>query len=266
MSLDTDLDISLPSSRELELETLLRQRDSQLSALTYEIKHLRRSIVSLPEEKTTTGQALADADADGAPAPAPLSPTDPVTLPPSLIAVLSPHLHINPGTSSIVSSKSAGNNTVNAALLQRARVLQEENDELYTLLRVGEVGRLREEVKGLRRVVKRLEGALRESHQVITTLSNELDKTHTALLSSAQRASHTPSTKSISQSPRASYRPISPIEHTSATANGPSGGGGGRLPPTGPRAYKKPRLSAAPSSQSHSQARQRSDSWREDNA
>jgi len=50
---------------------------------------------------------------------------------------------------------------VNTALKQRARILQEENDELYELLKSGETGKLKEEVRGLRRVVVRLEGALR---------------------------------------------------------------------------------------------------------
>lgn len=82
-----------------------------------------------------------------------------------------------------------------AALTQRARLLQEENDELYNLLKHGETGKLKEEVRGLRRVVDKLEGALRgtrlyplsdllpknlpwgssppktESHQVISSLS-----------------------------------------------------------------------------------------------
>jgi hypothetical protein len=81
--------------------------------------------------------------------------------------------------------------TVNTALTQRVRILQEENDELYEMLKSGETGKLKEEVRGLRRVVERLEGALRgmrlltpfilivphmqcvslESHQVISSLS-----------------------------------------------------------------------------------------------
>jgi hypothetical protein len=50
---------------------------------------------------------------------------------------------------------------VTAALTQRARSLQEENDELYDLLKQGETGKLKEEVQGLRRLVEKLEGALR---------------------------------------------------------------------------------------------------------
>jgi hypothetical protein len=41
------------------------------------------------------------------------------------------------------------------------KLLQEENDELYELLKSGEVGGLKEEVSGLRRVVDRLEKALK---------------------------------------------------------------------------------------------------------
>ena len=48
-----------------------------------------------------------------------------------------------------------------AALTHRVKVLQEENDELYELLKVGETGKLKEDVRALRRVVQKLEGALR---------------------------------------------------------------------------------------------------------
>jgi hypothetical protein len=64
-------------------------------------------------------------------------------------------------TSSAEGSASSSHSTATAALLQRTKVLQEENDELYELLKQGEVGKLKEEVRGLRRVVRRLEGALR---------------------------------------------------------------------------------------------------------
>lgn len=39
--------------------------------------------------------------------------------------------------------------------------MQEENDELYEMLKSGETGKLKEEVRGLRRVVDRLQGALK---------------------------------------------------------------------------------------------------------
>lgn len=44
--------------------------------------------------------------------------------------------------------------------MQRTKILQEENDELYELLRSGENARLKEEIRSLNKVVKRLEGAL----------------------------------------------------------------------------------------------------------
>lgn len=44
--------------------------------------------------------------------------------------------------------------------MQRTKILQEENDELYELLRSGENARLKEEIHSLNKVVKRLEGAL----------------------------------------------------------------------------------------------------------
>ena len=48
-----------------------------------------------------------------------------------------------------------------AALMQRARTLQEENDELYELLRISETGKLKEEVHHLKKSVTRLERALK---------------------------------------------------------------------------------------------------------
>lgn len=48
--------------------------------------------------------------------------------------------------------------------MQRAQLLQEENDELYGLLRQGEVGKVKEEVSALRRLVQRLEGALKREY------------------------------------------------------------------------------------------------------
>ena len=100
-----------------------------------ELKYLRQSTLSQPG----------------------VSSTEPDTLPPALVSVLSPHLHVAP----TASGTTASSKTVNAALLQRARTLQEENDELYDLLKFGETGKLKEEVRGLRRVVARLEDALR---------------------------------------------------------------------------------------------------------
>ncbi|KAF7292343.1 hypothetical protein HMN09_01218300 [Mycena chlorophos] len=168
--------MSLPSARELELESLVRQRDTQLAALKDEITRLRRSIAAQP------------------------TPTDPVSLPTPLAAP--------PLTSSG----------------QRICILRTIlNDELYDLLRNSETGKLKEEVRGLRRVVDRLEGALRESHQVVQSLSTELDKTHEALLATRPR------------SPRASTSNSAPPPAAPASAV--------KQPPTGPRAHKKPRIS-----------------------
>jgi hypothetical protein len=83
----------------------------------------------------------------------PPSSTDPVSLPPALTALLLPHLDST--------HKSSASTSSTAALTQRTRLLQEENDELYQLLKQGETGKLKEEVRGLRRLVERLEGALR---------------------------------------------------------------------------------------------------------
>ena len=85
------------------------------------------------------------------------SPTaDPLSLPPSLVALLLPHIK---DTSSAATGSSS--NSTTAALTQRVKSLQEENDELYELLRTGETGRLKEDVRSLRRLVQKLEGALR---------------------------------------------------------------------------------------------------------
>lgn len=83
---------------------------------------------------------------------------EPVTLPPALISALLPHIN---NAASGGERATSGSSTVTAALTQRARLLQDENEELYGLLNLGETGKLKEEVRGLRRVVDRLEGALR---------------------------------------------------------------------------------------------------------
>lgn len=87
------------------------------------------------------------------------STIDAVTLPPALVSVLLPH--ISKAASSEGTGVASSSSTVNTALTQRVRILQEENDELYEMLKSGETGKLKEEVRGLRRVVERLEGALR---------------------------------------------------------------------------------------------------------
>lgn len=82
----------------------------------------------------------------------PPSVTDPVSLPPALVSVLLPHIRDH---------ASSASGSVTAALTQRCKTLQEENDELYELLKSGETGKLKEDVRALRRVVHKLEGALK---------------------------------------------------------------------------------------------------------
>ncbi|KAJ7498780.1 hypothetical protein FB451DRAFT_1426860 [Mycena latifolia] len=210
--------MELPTPRELDLETLLRQRDTQVSELGDEVARLRRYLLNQP----------------------PPAPTDPVSLPPALTSLLLPHLDPAPKATASTSST--------AALTQRTRLLQEENDELYQLLRQSETGKLKEEVRGLRRLVERLEGALRESHQVVLSLSTELDKSYEAIMTTAPRATNS---EKNSRSPRNSYHVPLP------TGNG--NGASSKLPPTGPRAHKKARLSeshaspppGAPANKSH---------------
>ena len=83
--------------------------------------------------------------------------TEPLSLPPALISLLLTHIDAASAETDIRSSSS----TVNTALAQRAKLLQEENDELYELLKSSETGKLKEEVRGLRRAVNKLETALR---------------------------------------------------------------------------------------------------------
>jgi len=51
------------------------------------------------------------------------------------------------------------------------RQLQEENDELYQLLKATETGKLKDEVRGLRRAVAKLEGALKGMSCVLATFT-----------------------------------------------------------------------------------------------
>lgn len=81
------------------------------------------------------------------------STTTPMSLPPAVSSILLSQLSTG--------SASSSSSTVAAALTQRARLLQEENDELYELLRFSETGKLKEEVRGLWRLVHRLQSALR---------------------------------------------------------------------------------------------------------
>ncbi|KAJ3554769.1 hypothetical protein NM688_g2933 [Phlebia brevispora] len=178
--------MNLPTSREIELETLLRQRDAQVADLTVStVKSstvvqpgLTCSRVSAQDEVTHLRQYLLNQ-------PAP-SHADQISLPPPLVSLLLPHIK---DRSLAATGSTSG--TITAALTQRVKVLQEENDELYELLKTGETGRLKEDVRSLRRVVQKLEGALKgtllkcyaqtrartkladspESHQVITNLS-----------------------------------------------------------------------------------------------
>ena len=88
--------------------------------------------------------------------PAP-SRSDPFALPPALLSLLQSYIpdetpHNAQGTTS---------STMTAALQQRTRILQEENDELYNLLRSSETGQLKEEVRSLKKANNKLDQALR---------------------------------------------------------------------------------------------------------
>ncbi|KAK7470509.1 hypothetical protein VKT23_001935 [Stygiomarasmius scandens] len=249
--------MDLPSTRELELESLLREKEEQITELGDEVTRLRQYLSTQPGPSTA----------------------DPVTLPPPLVSLLLPHLHTQthvqsaqtsqteqhqpssqlassqadsslstlPGDgvgASSSSSSTAATSTMHTALTQRVKLLQEENDELYEILKQSETGRLKEEVQSLKRLVEKLEGALRESHSVILSLSTELDKSYESFNSSKYNNS------------KGSYSDSRAGSQSNHYANsGPSNGSGsgGKPPPTGPRAHKKPRLSEA-NSQSHSRS------------
>jgi WTAP/Mum2p family len=148
--------MDLPSSRELDLEALLRKKDSQLAELTVGplVQHCFSCLLNSPlgkcqDEVNTLRQYLSTQPN--------ASLTEPLSLPPALISLLLTHIDAASAESGVRSSSS----TVNTALAQRAKLLQEENDELYELLKSSETGKLKEEVRGLRRAVNRLETALR---------------------------------------------------------------------------------------------------------
>ncbi|PPQ83259.1 hypothetical protein CVT25_003998 [Psilocybe cyanescens] len=202
--------MDFPSTRELELEVLLREKDAQLAEVTDDNRALRQYLSKQPGPSTS----------------------DPVTLPPALFSVLLPHI-----TSAAENTIASSSSTVTAALTQRTRLLQEENEELYNLLKQSETGKLKDEVRGLRRVVARLQGALKDSHQTISSLSTELDKAYETL-DLSQNARSIKKSKSPSRSPQNSYQAIS---HAEPTGNGTHSAS--RPPPTEPRAHKRPRLS-----------------------
>lgn len=93
-------------------------------------------------------------------------PTDPVSLPPALVSLLLPHID------SRTSNATPTSTPITEALTQRVKVLQEENNELFELLNTGETGRLKDDVRALRRIVQKLEGALRGMFSVSASYSS----------------------------------------------------------------------------------------------
>jgi hypothetical protein len=123
---------------------------------------IEHECISLQDEVTRLRQYLSSQ-------PGP-STTDPISLPPALVSVLLPHINCNKDND----TNGGGGTTVTTALTQRVRLLQEENDELYELLKFSETGKLKEEVRGLRRMVERLEGALRGIYAQVLSHSHNL--------------------------------------------------------------------------------------------
>ncbi|KAJ1309102.1 hypothetical protein OPQ81_004780 [Rhizoctonia solani] len=175
-----DVDLALPSEREMELETLLRQREKQISALTDEISSLRRKL-----------PGASDPDDDAA-----------ICIPAPVLALLAPLVTHGPSTSTP--------GPLHAAITQRLKLLQTENDELYELLRTSETARQREEVIGLQRTVKRLEDQLDSAEARIADLTSKLDQGRISLAKSVvqqqnqQRRSSTPDQRRSASPPRRS--------------------------------------------------------------
>lgn len=73
------------------------------------------------------------------------------------MAILTPHL-INERNAALGTGTFNGlaHTGLVAALRQRTELLEEENEELYSVLRRSETGRLEEEVKALRKLVGKL--------------------------------------------------------------------------------------------------------------
>ncbi|KAB5596262.1 Pre-mRNA-splicing factor [Ceratobasidium theobromae] len=172
--------LALPSERELELETLLRQRDKQISALTDELSSLQRKL-----------PGTSDPPDDAA-----------ICIPSPILALLAPLVAHGPSTSTPA--------PLNSAILQRLKLLQTENDELYEHLRTSESTRAREEVVGLRKTVKRLESSLEDAEAKIAALTSKLDHGRLSLAKSVaqqqhqQRRSSTPDQRRSASPPRRS--------------------------------------------------------------
>ncbi|KZT41196.1 hypothetical protein SISSUDRAFT_374643 [Sistotremastrum suecicum HHB10207 ss-3] len=202
--------MNVPTSRELELETLCRQRDKQIHALKDEVNTLRQYLAKQPGPSTSEA----------------------FSLPPTWLSFLHPLIRSaaesqmpQPG------SASASSKSVTTALIQRVKLLQDENDELYSMLRHGEVGKLHEELAALRKVVARLETALSESHNVINSLSTELNASYETIHAFGAARDHEtepsaspqrkPKRESTSQSPAPSQYSLSPRAHKKPRLGGP---------------------------------------------
>ncbi|KAG8936628.1 hypothetical protein FRC02_000621 [Tulasnella sp. 418] len=236
---------AIPSARELELENLLRDREEQIISLTNDIKRLRKYLPQQPQ----------------------LTSNDQVTIPPSALALLAPlvtrrHTQSSYSSTSSTSGGLGVSNTVTGALTARLSSLQQENDELYGLLRSSTAGRLHEEVRGLRKGVIKLESALKDSHLTIASLTSEINASSNIVkeqvVPSKPSTSSGPSTQRKRRLSRSSSRgrsrspsrlghspspsvPTRPHERHSSSQNFAETTS--RSVPTGPRIHKRPRQS-----------------------
>ncbi|KAG8982126.1 hypothetical protein FRC05_000268 [Tulasnella sp. 425] len=210
---------ALPSERELELEVLLKERDEHLTRLSNEVRSLRRRL-------PVSEQASTD---------------EPFTLPSPVTNLLLPllsknSLHNDLAGASGQALSGPASATVTAALTGRLAALHQENEELYELLKRGAVGRLHEEVRELRVTTRKLEGALQESHTIISQLKTELGEAYRAIEKHGESSRYGGKGQSRSRSPMNHYKQK---PQSFAARQQPDT----KPIPTGPRAFKKPRLS-----------------------
>jgi hypothetical protein len=140
--------MEIPTTRELELEVLVRQRDKHITDLQVccctsccpYLTTLQAQVASL-KKRVSISEAPQDSQS--------------VTLPPGWVSYLLPR--IREARERAVSS---GSGAISTALVQRVKALQDENEELYNSLQSSETARLAERVYTLQRAVSKLEGAL----------------------------------------------------------------------------------------------------------
>ncbi|KAF8314709.1 hypothetical protein DL93DRAFT_2227796 [Clavulina sp. PMI_390] len=233
---------SLPTTRELELERLITDRDSQIVALTNDIKALRAYLPSQLPSTTT-----------------PKDTTAKLQIPPALARFLAPlalQHHQNQVQrralpASIPSDRedsAFASTSVTQALKQRINLLQAENDELGQMLGSPGVARVHEENKLMRRNLLNMEEALKDSHTIISRLSSDLDKAYQIISSRLPAEPVSPDATSPVHGRRSSYSQSRRRSRSRSRSNSIS-----RSPSRSPIASSSRTLSPIQPSSSHTQ-------------